>query len=216
MKSLADGLPPEIARQIHPDWRKNEAAYWAVRDRLLSQYQGRWIGFADGAVLVAASTPLDVFLAVQQSGRHPFVIRVGHEDQPWYCIRRTNFAYDTTYSSTALPILSAEFRSASRSAGLLLDRVIPDTGADTTTLPWLDCQQLHLDPALGIPGVITGVAGGTMATVGFLIWVWLDGQEYPCQLQADFQGRERILGRDVLNRLEILFRGPSGEVIVNP
>ena len=99
MKSLADGLPPEIARQIHPDWRKNEAAYWAVRDRLLTQYQGQWIGFADGAVLAAAATPLEVFLAVQQSGRHPFVIRVGHEDQPWYRIRRTSFAYDTAYTS---------------------------------------------------------------------------------------------------------------------
>jgi hypothetical protein len=38
MKSLADGLPAEIARQVHPDWRKNEAAYWAVRDQLLAQY----------------------------------------------------------------------------------------------------------------------------------------------------------------------------------
>jgi hypothetical protein len=35
-------------------------------------------------------------------------------------------------------------------------------------------------------------------------------------LQADFVGNERILGRDVLNRLEILFRGPSGELVVNP
>jgi hypothetical protein len=95
MKSLADGLPPEIARQIHPDWRKNEAAYWAVRDQLLGPYQGQWIGFDDGAVIAAASTPLEVFLAVQPSGRHPFVIRVGHEDQPWYRIRRTSFAYDT-------------------------------------------------------------------------------------------------------------------------
>jgi hypothetical protein len=53
-------------------------------------------------------------------------------------------------------------------------------------------------------------------TIGFLIWVWLDGQEYPCQLQADLAGHERILGRDVLNRLEMLFRGPTGEVIVKP
>jgi hypothetical protein len=88
MKSLADALPPEFARQIHPDWRKNEAAYWAVRDQLLAQYQGRWVGFADGTVIAAASTPLELFLAVQQSGRHPFVIRVGHESEPWYRIRR--------------------------------------------------------------------------------------------------------------------------------
>src|SRR6266480_1452692 len=120
MKSLADALPPEIARQIHPDWRKNEAAYWEVRDQLLSQYQGQWIGFDDGGVIVAASTPLAVFLAVQQSGRHPFVIRVGHENKPWYRIRRTSFSYDTAYPSTALPVMSAEFRSASGSPGLLL------------------------------------------------------------------------------------------------
>ena len=36
------------------------------------------------------------------------------------------------------------------------------------------------------------------------------------QLQADFAGQERILGRDVLNRLDMLFRGPTGEVVVNP
>jgi predicted aspartyl protease len=216
MKSLADGLPPEIARQVHPDWRKNEQGYWAARDSLLPRYRGQWIAFADGAVLVAAPTPLEVFLAIQRSGRHPFVIRVGHEDEPWYRIRRASFPYDTAYPSAALPVVSAEFRATSGSTGLVLDRVIPDTGADTTTLPWSDCQQLHLDPALGVPGMITGVAGGAVVTVGFLIWVWLDGQEYPCQLQADFMGQERIMGRDVLNRLDVLFRGPTGEVVVNP
>jgi hypothetical protein len=93
MKSLADGLPADIARQVHPDWRKNEAAYWAVRDQLLAQYQGQWIAFADGAVIAAASAPLDVFLAARQSGKHPFVIRVGHEDEPWYRIRRVTFSH---------------------------------------------------------------------------------------------------------------------------
>jgi hypothetical protein len=216
MKSLADALPPEIARQINPEWRKNEADYWRVRDQLLSQYQGKWIGFAHGAVIATGSTPLEVFLAADAAGGRPFITRVGHEKEPWYRIRRASFAYDTTYPAGALPVLTAEFRSASGSTGVLLDRVIPDTGADTTTLPWSDCQQMHLNPSHGVPGVISGVAGGMVVTIGFLIWVWLDGQEYPCQLQVDFAGGERILGRDVLNRLEILFRGPSGEVVVNP
>jgi hypothetical protein len=44
----------------------------------------------------------------------------------------------------------------------------------------------------------------------------MDGQEYPCRLQADFIGKERIRGRDVLNRLEVLFRGPASELIVSP
>src|SRR5438445_11836908 len=119
MKSLADRLPPEIARQIHPDWRKNETAYWAVRDQVLAQYQGQWIAFADGAVIAAAPTPLEVFLAVQQSGRHPFVIRVGHEDEPWYRIRRASFPDDITYPSAVLRVVSAEFRLASGVTSLL-------------------------------------------------------------------------------------------------
>ena len=63
---------------------------------------------------------------------------------------------------------------------------------------------------------MSGVAGGAALALLFLVWVFLDGQEYPCRLHADFTGHERILGRDVLNRLEILFRGPVGEVIISP
>ena len=122
MRSLAEGLPPEIGRQIHPDWRKNEAAYWAVRDQLLGQYHGRWIGFADGAVVASGTRPVVVFQEALQAAEHPYIVCVGREDEP-YRIRRSN---------------------------------------------------------------------------------------------ADFGGSERILGRDVLNSLDVLFRGPSGEVVVNP
>jgi hypothetical protein len=134
MKSLAEGLPPEIARQVHPDWRKNEAAYWAVRDQLLGQYQDQWIGFANGMVVASGARPVVVFHAAHQAAEHPFVVCVGREQEP-YRLHRANFVYDTSYQ---------------------------------------------------------------------------------CQLHANFVGAERILGRDVLNSLDVLFRGPSGEVIVNP
>jgi hypothetical protein len=155
MKSLADGLPPEIARQIHPDWRKNEAAYWAVRDQLLTQYLGKWIGFEAGTVVASGDRPVVVFHAAHKVAEHPYVICVGREDEP-YRIRRATFPYDLNYPGEAL------------------------------------------------------------TTLGFLVWVFLDGAEYQCQLHADFVGRERILGRDVLNSIEVLFRGPSCEVVVNP
>jgi hypothetical protein len=71
MKSIADQLPPEIARQIHPDRRKNEAEYWAVRDKLLEQYRGQWIGFADGKVIASGTSPVTVFHAAESSGQHP-------------------------------------------------------------------------------------------------------------------------------------------------
>src|SRR5438552_3559201 len=82
MKSLADALPPEIAQQIDPDWRKNEAAYWAVRHQLLNQSRGQWVGFADGAVVASCNSPVAVFHAAEAMGRKPFVTCVGHEDEP--------------------------------------------------------------------------------------------------------------------------------------
>jgi hypothetical protein len=96
MNSLADALPPDIARQIHPDWRKNEAAYWAIRDQLLPQYQDQWIGFADGAVIASGTSPVAVFHAAEASGRNPFVTCVGHEDQPTR-MRRASFSCQETY-----------------------------------------------------------------------------------------------------------------------
>jgi hypothetical protein len=215
MKSLADLLPPEIARLIHPAWRKNEADYWAVRDQLLAQYRDRWIGFADGAVIASGTSPVAVFHAAEASGRHPFVTCVGREDEPTR-MRRASFPYDASYAGEPLPVLPVEFRTVSGVPGVVLDGVIADTGADASALPWADCQRLQLDPRQGRPIQMSGVAGGAAMALQFHAWVYLDGQEYPCRLHGDLVGRERILGRDVLNRLEALFRGPAGEVVVNP
>jgi hypothetical protein len=215
MKSIIDQLPPDIARQIHPDRRKNEEAYWAVRDQLLDQYRDQWIGFADGQVIASGGSPVTVFHQAEATGLHPFFICVGREDEPSR-IRRVSFPYDLSYPGERLPVMSVEFRQAMGSVGVLMDQVIPDTGADASVLPWNDCQLLHLDPSLGVQGLMSGVAGGTTATLVFQVWARVDGHDYPGRLQADFVGDERILGRDVLNRVEVLYRGPAGEVVVNP
>ncbi len=163
MTSLTDGLPPEIAREIDPNWRKNEAAYWDVRDQLLRQYQGQWIGFADGAVIASGASPVAVFHAAEATGRNPFVTCVGHENEPTR-MRRVSFAYDGSYPGEPLPILTAEFRPVSGSPGLILDRIIADTGADAARLPWADCQGLRFGrqgkrarpashPSVGLPGL---------------------------------------------------------------
>lgn len=125
MKSVADGLPSAIANQIHPDWRKNEVGYWAVRDHLLTQYQGQWIGFADGAVIASGSRPVVVFHAAHAAAQHPFVTCVGRENEPCR-MRRIGFPYDTSYPSEALPVMRVEFRPVSGIPGLMLDHVIVD------------------------------------------------------------------------------------------
>jgi predicted aspartyl protease len=215
MQSIADGLPRDVAQQVHPEWRKNEADYWAVRDSLLAQHADQWVAFAEGVVIASGARPVDVLHKASKSGKHPFVTCVGRESEPCR-MRRAAFAYDQSYPHEALPLVEVEFRSQPGQSGVLFDRVIPDTGADATALPWADCQQLGLDPSQGVPGLIGGVGQSSAATLVFSAWAHLDGTEYECWLQAEFNGGERILGRDVLNRMDVLFRGPSGEVVVNP
>ena len=82
VRSLIEGLPPEIAKRVHPDWQKNEVEYWAQRDTLLRQFADQWIGFAEGRVIASGMSPVEVFHAAQASGKHPFVTRVGHENEP--------------------------------------------------------------------------------------------------------------------------------------
>jgi hypothetical protein len=127
-RSLIEGLPAEIAKRVHPDWQKNETEYWAQRDTLLRQYAGQWIGFAEGCVIACGASPVEVFHAAQASGKHPFVTRVGHENEP-NRMRRASFAYDLTYPNEPLPVMRVEFRRQLSTPGLVLEKVIPDTGA---------------------------------------------------------------------------------------
>lgn len=103
VKRIVDRLPPEIARQIHPDRRRNEEAYWAVRDQLLEQYAAQWIGFADGKVIASGSSPVAVFHAAEASGKHPFFICVGSEEESCR-IRRVACPYDASYREKFCPM----------------------------------------------------------------------------------------------------------------
>jgi hypothetical protein len=98
VRSLIEGLPPEIAKRVHPDWQKNEAEYWAQRDTLLRQYADQWIGFAEGRVIASGMSPVEVFHAAQASGKHPFVTRVGHEHEP-NRMRFTSLSFDSSVVS---------------------------------------------------------------------------------------------------------------------
>lgn len=82
MRSLAAGLPSETAKKFHPAWHKHEQEYWAARAALLAQYNGQWVAFADGGVIASGRSPVEVFQAGHQSGRHPYVACVGREEEP--------------------------------------------------------------------------------------------------------------------------------------
>jgi cyclophilin family peptidyl-prolyl cis-trans isomerase len=82
MNTLLDGLPAEIKSGVHPDWVRNEAAYWAARADIAKRYTGLWIAFADGAVIAAGERIVEVAHKAKQLGKHAFVTRVGSEGVP--------------------------------------------------------------------------------------------------------------------------------------
>ena len=91
-------------------------------------------------------------------------------------------------------MVTVEFRKASGTPGVVLNGVIPDSGADASVLPWKDCKQLELTPEIGRQGLMAGVADTSAATLVFRVWARIDGGDYLCRLQAGFFGGERILG----------------------
>ena len=46
-----------------------------------------------------------------------------------------------------------------------------------------------------------GVGQSSTATLAFSVWACLDGNVYRCRVHGDFRGADRILGRDVLNKI---------------
>ncbi len=155
VKNIADMLPPEIARQFHPDRRKNEVAYWAVRDQLLDQYRGQWFGFADVKVIASGTSPVTVFHAAEATGLRPFFNCVGREEEPCR-IRRATFPYDAGYPGESLPVINVEFRRASGSPG--------GRPGSSHSRHWGGCERL----ALG--GLSTPSTGSEFGRAGIDQW----------------------------------------------
>ena len=119
------------------------------------------------------------------------------------------------YPGEALPDLTIEFRTEPGQPGPALDRVLPDTGADASVLPWPDCERLQLRLSQGSLRTTGGVGNHQSqlcpSRCGYILMA-----------NRTAAGSTRIFivrnesGRDVLNRIDVLFRGPAGEVVVNP
>jgi hypothetical protein len=171
MKSMADGLPLEIAQQIHPDWRKNEAEYWAVRDELLDKYRNQWIGFAAGRVVASGTRAVVVFHAAHRAADHPFCVCVGRENEP-FCMRRATFAFDTSYPGQALPVIRAEFRQSSGLPGTVFDRVIPARTGVGPALATFKVETAGLTPVHAVHGSRPGSRRGDHCGV-----LWRGGVE---------------------------------------
>jgi hypothetical protein len=83
-------------------------------------------------------------------------------------------------------------------------------------LPKNDCSAIDLFSSPYFTAVSSGVVGSSVTTLIYRGKAEIDGNRYPALIQPVAGGQERILGRDVLNQLRVLFDGPGARVVVDP
>lgn len=209
-KIHTDYLPAALRPHIHDDFKKNEQHYWQVRDTLLEQYAGRWIALNENGVVAEENGIFEILDSVARVGGHPYIARVGAEDDTVFTVRRV-YEYDTSYSPFAIPRVEATFSNFARTCAKECDDVIPDTGADLTTLPIPDGRDIRLPDSPYLQSGLKGVVGPVVPTLIYRGHVQINGTSHPSLIQLA-QTAERLLGRDVMNRLRVTFDGPNNEV----
>ena len=215
-RSHTANLPPEQRQRLHPDFLANEQAYLGMRDKLLASYPGQWVAVAGGKVLTASDDLVTVATQAALAGGHPYIARVGAEDQVVFRLRRQEFAFDATYQPFSLPRCTATFWNHAETQSQAYADVIPDTGSDLTVLPAADCPAFDLFSSPCFSTVAGGVVGGSMATLVYLGRVEINGVRHLAFIQPLTGGQERLIGRDVLNQHRVLFDGPQQRLTFDP
>lgn len=211
-KILTRNLPEEQKKRLHPDFIKNEQKYWHMRDQLLKQYQGKWVAIHQGQVVAVSQDLFDITDQVGQLGCHAYIAKVGEEDQVVFQVRRTDFAYDTSYQPFALPRAAVTFSDYTQAHHKLCPDTIPDTGADLSLLPDTDCRDIDLFTSPYFTSQSRGVIGPSVVTLVYRGYAEIDGLHFPALIQAVSGVTERLLGRDVLNQMRATFDGPQNRV----
>jgi len=210
---LTQNLSVTEKKRLHKDFVENEGIYWRIREQLLKQYAGQWVALHDARVVASGNDLFDVTDEVGKLGCHAYIARVGEEDNLVFTIRRREFTYDVTYQPFALPKVEAIFSNCYGTARQLCPDVIPDTGADLSALPENDCSVIDLFASPYLMGLTRGVFGPSVTTLVYRGNVEVNGTRYRSLIQPIPDGKERMLGRDVLNQLKVTFDGPQKKAI---
>jgi len=209
------GMSKEYKKYLHEDFLANEKHYWRMREELLRKYRGQWVAIHKGIVVASSEDVWKITEAVGKLGCHAYIAKVGEEDLA-FKVRRREFAYDQTYRPFALPQAEVTFANYACTSVRLYSDVIPDTGADLSMLPEQDCLDIDLFGSPYFSTLTRGVVGPGLSVLVYRGNVEINGQRLPSLIQFVPGGRERILGRDVLNQLRVTFDAPANKVIFEP
>jgi hypothetical protein len=216
LKPPSADLPLEQRQRLPADFIANEQSYLRIRDGLMSKYRGKWVAVKDGVVVVSGDDLLTVMDEAAAAGGHPYVAKVGEEDEFVVRVRRAQFAYDQSYAPFALPCATVTFWDYHERRSQTYSDVIPDTGADLTTLPDSDCAAFDRFGSPFAVGRSRGVIGASVRTVLYRGRAEINGRRVAALIEPIQGIRERLVGRDVLNQHRVLFGGPAGLIIFDP
>ena len=216
MLAQTANLPAEQKQRLHADFLANEQAYLKMRDRLLPGYRGQWVAIHGEQVVASGNDLLAVTEEAAACGGHPYIARVGEEDETVFCIRRAQFGYDQTYRPFALPRIVVTFWNNTETRSQIYPDVIPDTGADISVLPESDCTAFDLFSSPYFTGLSRGVTGPSTATLIYRAKAEIGGSRVSALIEPVPQLQERLVGRDVLNQHRVIFDGPAAQVTFEP
>jgi len=208
-------LSEEYKKYLHEDFLANEEYYWRMREKLLDQYQGCWVAIHRGQVVATSKDVWQITETVGNLGCHAYIAKVGEEDIV-FKVRRLEFAYDHTYRPFALPQAELTFGNYAGTSARFFSDVIPDTGADLSILPEQDCLDIDLFSSPYLRTLARGVVGASVPVIVYRGHVEVNGHRFPSLIQFVPGGNERILGRDVLNQMRVIFDAPANKVTFQP
>lgn len=199
---------------VEQGFERDRLDYWAMRDELLAKYAGKWVAVHKGRVIAVADEPVSLMDQALADDGYAYTNKVGEEDKIVIRQRRVSFPYDTTYSPTPLPRLAAVLYNFAQTKSKVVNDAVPDTGADVTCLPMNDCQDLDVLLFPFYTGISHPFAGVRRSVTFYGARVEVDGKVYNAIVEP-VAAAERLLGRDVLNRMKVTFDGPSLTTIVD-
>jgi predicted aspartyl protease len=200
-------ISPE-RQNVEKGFEQDRQDYWAMRDQLLIKYPGKWVAVHKGRVVSVGDEPLSIMEPALAEDGYAYTNKVGDEDKIVIRQRRVSFPYDATYSPTPLPRVAAVMHNFQRTKSKAVVDAIPDTGADVTCLPMDDCQDLDLFLFPYYRGVSHPYAGASRSVTFYAAKVEVDGRIYNAVVEPVAES-ERLIGREVLNRIKVTFDGPS-------
>ena len=202
-----------VEQFLPEEFKRDEQDYWQRRNNLLSDYEGKWIAFHNKEIIASGDSIYEVtFLALQKSNSCAYITKVGEEDKLMVKVRRQEFGYNLNYQPFPLPQANVRFYNARMTQSKDCDDVIPDTGADTTSLPVEDCHEIRLFETPGIRLQSRSYGGEAVPSIVIPGFAEIDNQRYLCYIEPVVEV-ERLLGRDVLNQLTVTFQGLEAKVI---